>query len=124
MHYDEKWLYDAVFGVFSLTFNGVCAIMTLKKAVKNMRKFKTNNKIKSLQVLKYLVTSTNIDSPATATKIIDYLGTLGIQAQRSCIYRDINTFRRLGLTISKKGHGFYYEPKERDYIYEITNGLS
>ena len=88
-----------------------------------MKYQKNSSKIKSLHVLNYFVTKTSEDHPATATDIINHLSSMGIPAQRRCIYRDIETLRSLGLKINKKGYGFYYKPTEGDFVYEIAIGF-
>ena len=89
-----------------------------------MRWVKNNTKLKSLYVLKFLVTKTSRQSPATAQDIIDHLNERGIASERKSIYRDVRTFNEFGINILKTGRAFYYQPSKEDILHEIANGLT
>ena len=88
-----------------------------------MRFHKNNTKLKTLYVLKFFVEHTNKNHVASAVDIIEYLSKIGFSAERKSIYKDIETFNCFGVEIKKKGHGFYYQPREGDFINEITRSF-
>ncbi len=75
-----------------------------------MRKEPTNTKLKTLHVMKYFMENTNVNSVASTKDVVEYLGSVGIKAERKAIYKDIEVLNEFGIKILKKGyHGFYYQ---------------
>lgn len=74
-----------------------------------MRKEPANPKLKTLYVMKYFMENTDIDHIASAQDVIEYLNTVGINAERKAIYRDIDVLNEFGIKILKAYHGFYYQ---------------
>ncbi|MBO4915082.1 MAG: WYL domain-containing protein [Oscillospiraceae bacterium] len=71
----------------------------------------SNQKLKLLYVMQFLTQNTDAEHPAPAGRIIDYLESQGIQAERKSIYDDIEALRLFGLdveqNISKRDGGYY-----------------
>lgn len=88
-----------------------------------MRFHKNTTKLKTLYVLKYFVEQTNETKSASAADIIRYLSSLGIPAERKGIYNDIETFNKFGIHILKKGHEFFYQATEGDFLYEVARSF-
>ena len=71
----------------------------------------SNQKLKLLYVMQFLLQETDADHPAPTGKIVEYLSSQGIQAERKSIYDDIEALRLFGLDIeqneSKRSGGYY-----------------
>ena len=88
-----------------------------------MRFYKNNTKLKTLFVLKFLVEQTNQEHSVSAVDVIEYLSSLGFSAERKSIYKDIETFNEFGIQIKKKGHEFFYQPTEGDFLNENAHSF-
>ena len=60
-------------------------------------------KLKLRYMMKYFLENTDEEHTTNAEHIIEYLATLGIQAERKSVYRDIQILREYGLDIIQKG---------------------
>ena len=71
----------------------------------------SNQKLKLLYVMQYLLQETDAEHPAPTGKIVEYLNAQGIQAERKSIYDDIDALRLFGMDIeqneSKRSGGYY-----------------
>ena len=71
----------------------------------------SNQKIKLLYTMQFLLQETDADHPAPTGKIVEYLAAQGIQAERKSIYDDIEALRLFGLDIeqneSRHSGGYY-----------------
>ena len=71
----------------------------------------SNQKLKLLYVMQYLLQETDAEHPAPTGKIVEYLNAPGIQAERKSIYDDIDALRLFGMDIeqneSKRSGGYY-----------------
>jgi len=71
----------------------------------------SNQKIKLLYVMQYLLQETDAEHPAPTGKILEYLNNQGIQAERKGIYDDIEALRLFGMDIeqneSRRSGGYY-----------------
>ena len=71
----------------------------------------SNQKLKLLYVMDFLLHNTDAEHPASANKIIEYLERQGIAAERKSIYDDIEALRQFGVDIelidSKRSGGYY-----------------
>lgn len=70
----------------------------------------SNQKLKLLYVMDYLLHQTDEEHPASTKQIIEYLAAQGIIAERKSIYDDIEALRLYGLDIeqneSKRSGGY------------------
>ncbi len=74
-----------------------------------------NHKLKLLYIAKMLIEQTDENHTVTVNDIIDYLGTLGISAERRTIYDDLELLRLYGVDIEKrktKTHDYYIASRE------------
>ncbi|MBE6908971.1 MAG: WYL domain-containing protein [Ruminococcaceae bacterium] len=71
----------------------------------------SNQKLKLLYVMDFLLHNTDADHPASTGKIIEYLEGQGFPAERKSIYDDIEALRLFGMDIelidSKRSGGYY-----------------
>lgn len=71
----------------------------------------SNQKLKLLYVMNYLLQETDADHPAPTGKILEHLQAQGISAERKSIYDDIEALRLFGLDIeqteSRRNGGYY-----------------
>ncbi len=71
----------------------------------------SNQKLKLLYVMQYLLHQTDEQHPAPTKQILEYLETQGISAERKSIYDDIEVLRLFGMDIvqneSKKNGGYF-----------------
>ena len=71
----------------------------------------SNQKLKLLYVMQYLLQETDADHPAPTGKIVDFLAAQGIAAERKSIYDDIEALRLFGIDIeqneSRRSGGYY-----------------
>ena len=77
----------------------------------------SNQKLKLIYLIKYLLEKTDEEHRVTMGDILTYLETKDIIAERKSIYSDINTIRDLGIDIigEKVGKGFEYYVAGRDF---------
>lgn len=88
-----------------------------------MKFIRYDKKVKTFEVLKFLVTQTSKTNPVTSCDIIKYLEQIGIPAERKSIYSDLKVFEKLGVNIKRHDHSYYYEHKKGDFIDEITTSI-
>ena len=74
-----------------------------------MRKEPTNTKLKTLHVMKFFVENTNANCVASTKDVVEYLGSVGIKAERKAIYKDIEVLNEFGIKIIKGYNGFFYQ---------------
>jgi len=71
----------------------------------------SNQKLKLLYVMQYLLQETDAEHPASTNKILEHLSAQGIQAERKSIYDDIEALRLFGIDIeqneSKRNGGYF-----------------
>ena len=65
----------------------------------------SNQKLKLLYLMRYLLDNTDEEHVVSTNQIIDYLENQGISAERKSIYDDIEALRVFGLDIEKKDSG-------------------
>ncbi len=65
----------------------------------------SNQKLKLLYIMKYLLEETDEDNPVTTANIIDMLAGVGIKAERKSIYENIEDLRLFGIDIENIGSG-------------------
>ena len=65
----------------------------------------SNQKLKLLYLMRYLLDNTDEKHAVSTNQIIDYLENQGISAERKSIYDDIEALRVFGLDIEKKDSG-------------------
>ena len=80
----------------------------------------SNQKLKLLYLMRYLLDNTDEKHAVSTNQIIDYLENQGISAERKSIYDDIEALRVFGLDIEKKdsgrNSGYYIASRE----FELT----
>lgn len=71
----------------------------------------SNQKLKLLYVMRYLLQETDAEHPASTGRILEHLSAQGITAERKSIYDDIEALRLFGLDIeqneSRRSGGYY-----------------
>ncbi len=65
----------------------------------------SNQKLKLLYIMKYLLEETDEENPVTTPMIIDMLSNHGINAERKSVYENIEDLRLFGLDIETTGMG-------------------
>ena len=77
----------------------------------------TNQKLKLIYIIKYLMENTDENHKVTMADIMRSLETYDITAERKSIYADLETLRDLGFDIlgEKIGRNFYYYIASRDF---------
>lgn len=77
----------------------------------------TNQKLKLIYIIKYLLENTDENHKVTMSDIIRYLESQDITAERKSVYADIETIRKLGIDVigEKIGRDFYYYVVSRDF---------
>ena len=77
----------------------------------------TNQKLKLIYIIKYLMENTDENHKVTMADIMRSLETYDITAERKSIYADLETLRDLGFDIlgEKIGRTFYYYIASRDF---------
>ncbi|MBQ7794491.1 MAG: WYL domain-containing transcriptional regulator [Clostridia bacterium] len=65
----------------------------------------SNQKLKLLYIMQYLLEETDEDNPVTTAQIIDMLSRVGIKAERKSVYENIEDLRQFGLDIETSGQG-------------------
>ncbi len=65
----------------------------------------SNQKLKLLYIMQYLLRETDEDNPVTTAQIISMLESNGISAERKSIYENIEDLRQFGLDIENSGTG-------------------
>ncbi len=71
----------------------------------------SNQKLKLLYVMDFLLRNTDAEHPASANRIIEYLEGQGFPAERKSIYDDIEALRQFGIDVelidSRRSGGYY-----------------
>ena len=77
----------------------------------------TNQKLKLIYIIKYLMENTDENHKVTMADILRYLEGYEISAERKSIYADIEAIRDLGIDVvgEKTGRDFYYYVVSRDF---------
>ena len=77
----------------------------------------TNQKVKLIYIIKYLLENTDENHKVTMPDILKYLEGYDITAERKGIYNDIETIRELGIDVvgEKIGRNFFYYIASRDF---------
>ena len=77
----------------------------------------TNQKLKLIYIIKYLMENTDENHKVTMADILRYLEGYEISAERKSIYADIEAIRNLGIDVvgEKIGRDFYYYVVSRDF---------
>lgn len=77
----------------------------------------TNQKLKLIYIIKYLLENTDENHKVTMADIIRYLESYDITAERKSIYTDLETLRDIGIDVlgEKVGRNFYYYIAGRDF---------
>lgn len=77
----------------------------------------TNQKVKLIYIIKYLMENTDENHKVTMPDILKYLEGYDITAERKGIYNDIETIRELGIDVvgEKIGRNFFYYIASRDF---------
>lgn len=77
----------------------------------------TNQKLKLIYIIKYLMENTDENHKVTMADILRYLEGYEISAERKSIYADIEAIRDLGIDVvgEKIGRDFYYYVVSRDF---------
>ena len=77
----------------------------------------TNQKVKLIYIIKYLLENTDENHKVTMPDILKYLEGYDITAERKGIYNDIETIRELGIDVvgEKIGRYFFYYIASRDF---------
>ena len=77
----------------------------------------TNQKLKLIYIIKYLLENTDENHKATMADILNYLEYHDITAERKGIYSDVEAIRELGIEVigEKVGRNFYYYVADRDF---------
>ena len=65
----------------------------------------SNQKLKPLYIMEYLLRNTDEEHPATVNQLIAYLESHGISAERKSIYSDIEALQVFGIDIERKDGG-------------------
>lgn len=65
----------------------------------------SNQKLKLLYIMKYLLEETDEDNPVSTAQIIEMLSNAGIKAERKTIYENIEDLRQFGIDIENSGSG-------------------
>lgn len=65
----------------------------------------SNQKLKLLYIMKYLLEETDEDNPVSTAQIIDMLASVGIKAERKSIYENIEDLRQFGIDVENSGSG-------------------
>ncbi len=65
----------------------------------------SNQKLKLLYIMQYLLRETDEDNPVTTAQIISMLNSNGISAERKSVYENIEDLRQFGLDIENSGTG-------------------
>lgn len=77
----------------------------------------TNQKLKLVYLIKYLLERTDEEHRVTMQEILDYLEKNDIRAERKSVYDDLEAIRSLGIDVigEKKGKTFYYYAIGREF---------
>ncbi|MBQ8636379.1 MAG: WYL domain-containing transcriptional regulator [Clostridia bacterium] len=65
----------------------------------------SNQKLKLLYIMKYLLEETDEDNPVSTAQIIDMLASVGIKAERKSVYENIEDLRQFGIDVENSGSG-------------------
>ena len=76
----------------------------------------SNQKLKLLYLMRYLLENTDEEHPVSTSQLIDYLDQFGISAERKSIYDDIESLQVFGLDIERadsgRNSGYYIASRE------------
>lgn len=72
----------------------------------------SNQKLKLLYLLDFLMRETDEEHPSSTKEIIEYLSSIGINAERKTIYSDIEALKLFGTDIESNGKGYYVASRE------------
>ena len=77
----------------------------------------TNQKLKLIYIIKYLLENTDENHKVTMADILKYLESYDITAERKGIYSDMEAIREFGIDVigEKVGRNFYYYVADRDF---------
>ncbi len=76
----------------------------------------SDQKLKILYLIRYFSENTDEGHPVPMAEVIEYLGSMGISAERKSIYSDIEALKRLGYDIEfRKEHPSGYYLASRDF---------